>query len=376
MAQTSIFYLPELLKQILYFLLIDKSLYPALFVGRLWYRCGAPILWRRIELKGNDPKAKKFIELVCGKQKPIYSSKLTHLEIPYYNPLSSKKIEGIVRTCPNIIHLNFENCVGFSNRALNQLKAYPNLRYLNLCSSGIMGDKALCGMVGSCRKIEYLNISFCQGITDRSLIKIAGSCQALQEFHFACAHLITETSISHILNSCPNLRRFSIPASCRRKNRGDILVEKRLSIEFLDFGSCIYFVETSICNVIHFCPNLQHLNLSFCGITDVTIKEISRSCLYLKYLNLEGCANITKEAIDQLVSLNPKIHIKNFVDTLSPPDLIGVVINHLTQNNIASRQILAQSLQNLLDLSTQSSGYQKPSHFNLKLHLYSRHMLI
>ncbi|POG59472.1 hypothetical protein GLOIN_2v1848156 [Rhizophagus irregularis DAOM 181602=DAOM 197198] len=169
------------------------------------YRCSAPILWRRIELKGNDPKAKKFIELVCGKQKPIYSSKLTHLEIPYYNPLSSKKIEGIVKTCPNIIYLNFKNCVGFSNRALNQLKAYPNLRYLNLCSSGIMGDKALCGMVGSCRKIEYLNISFCQGITDRSLIKIANSCQALQEFYFACAHLISERFISHILNSCPNL---------------------------------------------------------------------------------------------------------------------------------------------------------------------------
>ncbi|PKB92057.1 hypothetical protein RhiirA5_446228, partial [Rhizophagus irregularis] len=91
------------------------------------YRCGAPILWRCIELKGNNPKAKKFIELVCRKQKPIYSLKLIHLEISYYNPLSSKKIEGIVRICPNIIHLNFKNCMGFSNRALNQLKAYPNL---------------------------------------------------------------------------------------------------------------------------------------------------------------------------------------------------------------------------------------------------------
>ncbi|PKB91672.1 hypothetical protein RhiirA5_448076 [Rhizophagus irregularis] len=80
--------------------------------------------------------------------------------------------------------------------------------------SGIMGDKALCGMVGSCCKIEYLNIFFCQGITDRSLIKIADSCQALQEFHFACTHLISERFISHILNSCPNLLRFSIPGSC------------------------------------------------------------------------------------------------------------------------------------------------------------------
>ncbi len=33
--------------------------------------------------------------------------------------------------------------------------------------------------------------------------------------------------------------------------------------------------------------------------------------------------------------------------TLTPPDLIRLVRNYLTQNNIASRQILAQSLLNL-----------------------------
>src|SRR3954470_16239371 len=81
----------------------------------------------------------------------------------------------------------------------------------------------------------------------------------------------------------------------------------------------------------------------------MTIKEVAGSCLNLKYLNLEGCSNISKEAIDQL---NPNIHIKNFV---TPPDLIGMVRNHLTQNNIASRQILAQSLQSLLDLSMQGN---------------------
>ncbi|CAI2188223.1 15852_t:CDS:2, partial [Funneliformis geosporum] len=136
-----------------------------------------------------------------------------------------------------------------------------------------MSDKVLCRITRSCRKIEYLNISFCQGITGRSLIEIA-----------AVAKLYK--------------------------------IEKRLSIEFLDFGSCVYVAETSICNAIHSCPNLQHHNLSFCRITDVTIKEISHSCLNLKYLNLEGCANITKEAIDQLVSLNPNIHVENFMNSM------------------------------------------------------------
>jgi hypothetical protein len=132
----------------------------------LWYRCGAPILWKRIELKGKDlypgqslpndynycakdhprfnkfirierakdlSRLKKFIKLVCGKQTPVYCSNVTHLEISYYHSLSDKKIKGIIGSYPNIIYLNFKSSTSFSDNALNLIaEAYPNLRYLNL----------------------------------------------------------------------------------------------------------------------------------------------------------------------------------------------------------------------------------------------------
>ena len=275
MAQSSIFYLPELLEQILHFLAIDNSLYPALFVGRLWYRCGAPILWRRIKLKGNEVDDKfrleRFLKIVPeGKRKPVYSSKLTHLKITHYHSLSNKKIKGIVHTFLNIIHLDFEGSTDCTGKVLKlTAESYPNLEYLNISNLGggfrSENDIGLTAIANSCHKLECLNIS---------------------------KH--TE------------------------------------------------FSEISICNIIRSCPKLRQLDLSYCVITDITIEEIARSCLNLKYLDLEGCYNISKEAVDQL---NPNIHVENFV---TPPDLIGMVRNHLTQNNVASRQILAQSL---LDLS-------------------------
>src|SRR6266480_3802280 len=84
MAHSRIFIIPELLEHILHFLAVDKSLYPTLFVCRLWYRCGGPILWRRIELKGNEVNDKfrleKFLKIVPGGgRKPVYSSKLGNL---------------------------------------------------------------------------------------------------------------------------------------------------------------------------------------------------------------------------------------------------------------------------------------------------------
>ncbi|RGB23770.1 hypothetical protein C1646_774042 [Rhizophagus diaphanus] len=67
----------------------------------------------------------------------------------------------------------------------------------------------------------------------------------------------------------------------------------------------------------------------------MTIKEVAGSCLNLKYLNLEGCNNISKKAIDQLVSLNPNIRVENFVETLTASDFLGQYANN--QNSVLSQ---------------------------------------
>jgi hypothetical protein len=44
MAHTSIFNIAEVPEHILHFLTVEKTLYSTLFISRLWYRYGAPIL--------------------------------------------------------------------------------------------------------------------------------------------------------------------------------------------------------------------------------------------------------------------------------------------------------------------------------------------
>ncbi|CAG8846821.1 6896_t:CDS:2, partial [Gigaspora margarita] len=141
--------IPEVLEQILYFLLIDKFLYPALCVSRLWYRCGAPILWKRVELKNN----KKF-----------------------------KIIAGLL---PNIVHLDFAFSERFGDKILNQIaKSYPYLKYLNLAgySDGLITNKGLYAIINSCYKLEYLNISHCKEFSEIVIWNVIHSCPKLQEF--------------------------------------------------------------------------------------------------------------------------------------------------------------------------------------------------
>ena len=169
------------------------------------------------------------------------------------------------------------------------------------------------------------------------------------------AELYPDLKYLNITAMCFNFTRHTRHI-CRVRVKNDIglcaIANSCHKLEYLNISHRAEFTETSICNVICSCPRLQHLDLSFCKITNITIEEIARSCFNLKYLDLEGCYKISKKAVDKL---NPNIHVENFVKTSTPPDLIRVVRNHLTQNNVASRQILAQSLQSLLDLSMQDN---------------------
>uniref|UniRef100_U9USS5 Uncharacterized protein n=1 Tax=Rhizophagus irregularis (strain DAOM 181602 / DAOM 197198 / MUCL 43194) TaxID=747089 RepID=U9USS5_RHIID len=77
-----------------------------------------------------------------------------------------------------------------------------------------------------------------------------------------------------------------------------------------------------------------------------------------KYLNLEGCANITKEAIDQLVLLNPNIHVEDFMNSMDMraelDQEIGWIYNirHSVGNNLNS--VLPQLYQHLSFMTVDS----------------------
>ncbi|PKK59612.1 hypothetical protein RhiirC2_794592 [Rhizophagus irregularis] len=219
MTHTSIFIIPELLEHILHFLLIDKSLYPTLYVSRLWYRCGAPILWRRIELKGGEAedrtRLERFLKIVPGGgRKPVYSSKLTHLKITHYPSLSNKKIKGIVHTFPNIIHLDFEGSTDdhFGKTLKLIAKSYPNLEYLNI--SALHGFKSerdigLNAIAQSCHKLEYLNISGHTGFSEIIICNVICSCPRLQQLDLSYCG-ITDKTIEEIARSCPKLKYLNL----------------------------------------------------------------------------------------------------------------------------------------------------------------------
>ncbi|CAJ0639605.1 12416_t:CDS:2 [Entrophospora sp. SA101] len=133
----------------------------------------------------------------------------------------------------------------------------------------MISDKGLCEIAQTCNKLEYLNISYCRSITDKSLMTIAESCRNLQEFYFSEAYWITDRSISQIINLCPNLRSLDIAFSRGKIKDANMLMQKNLKIEYLDFAGVMAFRNDSfIVAIIRSSPNLKHFDISGNDIGD------------------------------------------------------------------------------------------------------------
>ncbi len=202
-------------------------------------------------------------------------------------------------------------------------------------------------------KLTHLKIIHYCSLSNKKIKGIVHTFQNIIHLDFKGSTDCTGKILKLMAESYPNLEYLKI-SNLREKfwPKNDIgltaIANSCHKLECLNISKHTEFSEISICNIIRSCPRLQQLDLSFCKITDIIIKEIAKSCLNLKFLNLRGYYNISKKVVNQL---NPDIYVEDFVKTLTPPDLIRVVRNHLTQNNVASRQILAQNLQSFLDLS-------------------------
>ncbi|CAI2197909.1 8315_t:CDS:2, partial [Funneliformis geosporum] len=139
-----------------------------------------------------------------------------------------------------------------------------------------------------CLNVTHLEISYYHLLSDKKIISIVHLCPNITHLSFINSIEFSNRALELIASSYPNLKYLNL---CNNQ-LGDF---RSFRAREIDDGE---ITEHSICGIICFSSKLQHLNITFCEITDIIIKKIASSCLNLKYLNLEGCDNISKEAID------------------------------------------------------------------------------
>ncbi|XP_069815659.1 uncharacterized protein [Dendropsophus ebraccatus] len=120
-----------------------------------------------------------------------------------------------------------------TNDLIRQLRGFPGLRRLSLCSSSLITDQGLC-VLRQLQKLQHLNLSACRNLTESCLLHLRdlkhlshlvldqtkisdrGMCDFLQNTSCSLTHLsvnqtaITERTLSLLLQRSPELRVLSV----------------------------------------------------------------------------------------------------------------------------------------------------------------------
>ncbi|KAL4221974.1 F-box and leucine-rich repeat protein 4 [Mactra antiquata] len=182
-------------------------------------------------------------------------SKLKHLERLnlYRTDIRQSEILGIIRSCPNLQHLNLGSVHGVHNMdevmtALSEhtahLKSLDLWRNHNVTSAGIHA-------LANCTKLEELDIGWCNNVKSQSQCLIA------------------------IIKNCLNLKKLFLTAN-RTVTDTDLLTLAEYSslMEQLDIlGNRLVNADTAE-KVLQKCVNLNFFDVSFCaGIDNYTVQQ-------------------------------------------------------------------------------------------------------
>lgn len=119
-----------------------------------------------------------------------------------------------------------------------------------------------------------------------------------------------------------------------------LTIVKELDLEYLDLSNCFQFDNHTLEELIDYCPNLTHLNLSDTLTRNETFNKIASHLSRLKYLNLSKCTLIEQPHLKNIAQLTSLRHLD--IAKCSADNTVATAIAqhlpHLTHLNLSQCQ--------------------------------------
>ncbi|KAI1619711.1 F-box and leucine-rich repeat protein 7 [Exophiala viscosa] len=171
------------------------------------------------------------------------------------------------------------------------------------------------GTVIGCPELSSVTLSYCKHITDRTMAHIATHAhQRIESMDLTRCTSITDAGFQFWGNvKFERLRRLCL-ADCTYLSDQSIvwLVNGAGSgLRQLDLSFCCALSDTATEVLALGCPNLTHLNLSFCGsaVSDPSLRSIGLHLSCLKELAVRGCVRVTGLGVQSILEGCQKLKV-------------------------------------------------------------------
>ncbi|KAI8804331.1 hypothetical protein BJ742DRAFT_776407 [Cladochytrium replicatum] len=157
-----------------------------------------------------------------------YMGDLMEVDLSGCPPFSigDKQAIHVLQSCPNLVSINFDDCLDITNATGYELAMHPNARSfqtvsLNRCIE--LDDYAIMALVSAAPNLRTLRIACLPSITANSIHAIAAHCLNIECLHMTDLDALTDTVLETLLERCPQLRDLDI-SECRNISEEGLLM--------------------------------------------------------------------------------------------------------------------------------------------------------
>lgn len=154
-----------------------------------------------------------------------------------------------------------------------------------------------------------MTLSYCKHVTDRTMHHLAThAASRLQSLDLTRCTTITDTGFSYWGQTVVKFTRLQklVLADCTYLSDQAIIyltTAAGQALRHLDLSFCCALSDTSTEVIALGCPNLEVLDMSFCGsaVSDASLRSIGNHLANMRRLAVRGCVRVTGVGVDSVV---------------------------------------------------------------------------
>lgn len=279
----------------------------------------------------------------------------------------SQLVDTTALSLKNLVSVTFEGCRWLTSDSLIRLLSQnPRLRHLDINALNAVNDDVLLTISVFCVCIEKINISNCRSVSESGVHNLVQGLRQVQDLRLSQCRISRRTMMD--LNKSEYLTRLSLAGCTDLKDiwLKDLLYGERdygVIVPEIRFKSKLVHLDVSRChqltsNFLKYCrwvlsdleklelagltlitdqgltevlltlPDLTHIDLEDCKITDRTLLAMS-ACKKLRHIQLSFCNEITDTGVLALIKHLPLSYLD--IDNTSISDVVLSAISALPQ---------------------------------------------
>ena len=190
------------------------------------------------------------------------------------------------------------------------LKKIPHLKIKNLSLywSVKITDDGVQDFLKKCPNLEILSLSGVSHITDESIIALTNK-DCLKELDLTRVPQVTDRGLNLIAKQFgSSLEKLILYANTYQitENFYDTGLSMFTALTDIDLCGHLKLNDEQMSKLIHNCPNISTINLSWClGIGEQTMTALT-TCKHLSWLSLFGLKTLSKDSIYKLIEARGK----------------------------------------------------------------------